>query len=294
MRGGTFCFAGFCLLAACAQAAPKLNRPKVDTARIDAVLGRSGSWVGGVYEVDFLRPNSPVVEDGVQLAAGQVDSFATIYGSDEHAEIMGEICALVSEVTRVVEALRSQGIEITAIHNHFLGETPRLMYIHFMGRGTAVELARAFRAGLAVTATPLGHAAAPRQKTTPEPPWAKSIERILGLHGAYSSDFGFLNLGVPHAGFPPGPMTDFWYGNALLFQSAGGGKVAATGDLAATADEVNPALTALLAHGFQILAVHNHMLFEHPRLFFIHFWKVSSPEDLAAGLKATLAHIHTR
>jgi hypothetical protein len=89
-------------------------------------------------------------------------------------------------------------------------------------------------------------------------------------------------------------MRDFWDSSSLEFHEVSGGKIATTGDLAVTASELNLALSALTAHGFQIFGVHNHMIDEEPRLFFAHFWKVGSSDDLATGLRAALAIIHTR
>lgn len=268
---------------------------KLDTGKIDAVLGRSGSWTGGLYVVDFFRPNAAVTLDGVRLAPEDVDSFATFVQTGDQAEMMGEVCALPGEVTAVVERLRAEGIEVTGIHNHFLDESPRLMFIHFMARGQAADLARAFRAALDATSTPLGSVPAPRQVTT-APAWAKTVENALGFEAdaQYSADYGGLVVGIPHAGFAPSPMSDYWYVNLIFFQDAPGARIAATGDIAVTESELNPVLSTLTAKGFKIFGVHNHMIDEHPRLFFVHFWKIAAPAELAAGLKAALAHDHTR
>jgi uncharacterized protein DUF1259 len=98
---------------------------------------------------------------------------------------------------------------------------------------------------------------------------------------------------VTSADFAPGPM-DFWYESLLYFQPLRSGKIAAAGDVMVTAPELNPVLKILLQHGFQLHGVHNHMTGEQPRVFFVHYWKIGTPEDLAAGLKATLAAVHTR
>jgi Domain of Unknown Function (DUF1259) len=271
------------------------SAPKLDTSKIDVALGRSGSWVEGLYVVDFFRPNLKVTLEGVRLAPGSVGSFATFMGTNDRAEMMGEVCALQGEVTAAVEKLRAGGIEITGLHNHFLGESPRLMFIHFMARGKAADLARGFRSALAATATPLGSFPAPRQVTA-APAWAKTVGNALGFQedAQYSADYGGLTVGVPHAGFAPSPMLGYWFVNYMFFQEAAGGKIAATGDLAATANELNPVLSVLTAQGFQILGVHNHMIDEHPRLFFVHFWKIGAPAQLAGGLKAALAVVHTQ
>jgi hypothetical protein len=272
-----------------------LSATKLDTAAIDAALGRSGSWTGGLYVVDFFRPDLKVTLGGVRLAPESVDSFATFQDMGDHAEMMGEVCALQGEVTAVVRALRAGDIEITGIHNHFLEESPHLMFIHFMARGQAAELARAFRAALAATTTPLGGVPAPRQTTT-GPPWAKAVVSGLGFQAdsQYSSDYGGLIVGVPHAGFAPSPLHDFWFVNYLFFQEAPGGKTCATGDLAVTASELNPVLSYLSGHGYQIFGAHNHMIDEQPRLFFVHFWKIGAPAELAVEMKGALALVQTR
>lgn len=270
-----------------------LAAPTLDTSMIDTVTGRPGTWAGEVYVVDFMRPNLPVKMDGVLLAPGQVDSFITFYGSGEHAEVMGEICAQVNEVTPAVQKLRAGGIEVTGIHNHFLGESPRLMFIHFMGHGNAADLARAFRAAVAATSTPMGSAPAVKM-VTPAPAWAKGVAAAVGRQMDYSSDYGFLSTSVPRADCKDTPMENFWYSNFLSFQEAPGGKLATTGDLAVTADELSPVLSSLTKNGFEILGVHNHMTDEQPRLFFVHFWKVGTPEDVGGGLKAALGLVKTR
>jgi Domain of Unknown Function (DUF1259) len=272
-----------------------LSAAKLDTAKIDSALGRSGSWAGGLYIVDFFRPNLRVMLQGVRLAAESIDSFVTFTGTADHAEMMGEVCALQGEVTPAVVQLQAGGVQITGIHNHFLEESPRIMFIHFMAHGQASELARTFRAAMAATSTPLGSAPPPSQET-PAPAWARTFKGVLGFQAdaQYSSDYGGLAVGIPHAGFAPSPMHNFWFVNYLFLQTAPGGKLAATGDLSATSSELNPALSALTRQGFQIFAVHNHMIDEHPRLFFVHFWKIGAPAELAHGLKAALAEVHTR
>ena len=274
-----------CVLC-CAGAGPKL-----DTSKIDSVLGRSGTWIGGLYVVFFPRPDLQVTLEGVRLSTAHVVSFVTFMGSENNCEMMGEICALSSEMTPVIAKLRMGSFAITGAHNHFLGESPRLMFIHFMAQGQAVEMARSFRAALTVTTTPLGQT--PWPATIPEPGWATAVENALGRKGTYLAPDRTLEVDVPSADFPAGPM-DFWYESLLYFQQGPSGKVAATGDMMVTARELNPVLSILLAHGFQIEGVHNHMTNEHPRVFFVHYWKIATTQNVADGLKATLAAVHTR
>lgn len=280
----------FIILCSCALCFGGVQS-KLDTSKIDSVLGRSGAWTGGLYVVFFPRPDLRVLLQGVRLSTAQVVSFITFMGSEDHSEMMGEICALSSEMTPALAKLRAGGFAITAAHNHFLGESPRLMFVHFMAQGQAVEMARSFRAALAVTTTPLGKPPSPG--VSPEPDWARAVENALGRRGIYLSPDRTLEVDVPSAHFPAGPM-DFWYESLLYFQQAPTGKIAGAGDVMVTARELNPVLSALLEHGFQIEGVHNHMIDEQPRVFFVHYWKIATPQDLADGLRATLAAVHIR
>ncbi|MGH7728070.1 MAG: DUF1259 domain-containing protein [Vulcanimicrobiaceae bacterium] len=263
----------------------------IDTTGIDAAIGRPGVWIEGVYLVTFPRPDLRVMLDRVRLSTAQVVSFVTFIGTGENSAMMGEICALPGEATPVIERLRAGGLQITAVHDHFLGESPRIVFIHFMAQGRAIALARSFRTALAATATRLGKVSAPAESR--EPGWAKVVGNALGRPTYYLAQSETLEADVTSAHFPAGPM-DYWYESTLYFQQASAGKIAATGDVMVTASELNPVLSILLEHHFQILAVHNHMLYEHPRLLFVHYWKIGTPQDLADGLKATLAAVHTR
>ena len=245
----------------------------------------------GLYLVTFPRPDLRVMLQQVRLSTAHVVSFLTFMGSEDNSEIMGELCVLPGEVTPVTARLRSGGIAVTGIHNHFLDESPRLMFMHFMARGRAVDIAHSFRAALALTTTPLGNVLSP--PASAEPDLATAIENALGRRGIYLAPDRTLEVDVPSADFPAGPM-DFWYESLLYFQQAPFGKIAATGDVMVTAGELNPVLTSLLEHDFQIEGVHNHMTEEQPRLFFVHYWKIATPRDLADGLNSTLARVHTR
>jgi hypothetical protein len=268
----------------------------LDTAKLEEALGRPGQKMGEVYRAGFPRSDLHVSVAGVEIKPGlALGSWAAFSGSDEKASVMGDLVLLEVEVTPVVVKLRSSGFEITAIHNHLLNETPHVLYLHYMGHGKAVELAKSLRAALAETKTPLDRPATPAAATE-APSFVKTVEEILGAKGRFGG--GVLSFGIPRAeAITEDGMTltgAQGVAEALNFQEAGAGKVATTGDYVLTAEEVNPVISALEAHGIKVTALHSHMLTEQPRLFFMHFWAVGETASVARGIKAGLDKVHTK
>lgn len=270
-----------------------LTAQGLDTARIDEALGRSGQKTGDVYRWGFPRTDLHVSVAGVEIKPGlALGSWAAFTGNDNDAAVMGDLVLLENELTPVMKKLRAADFEITAVHNHVLNETPRVIYMHYMGHGKAADLAKGLRAALTESKTPL-------EKPAPTPPpgeppaFVKTIEDTLGAKGRFAG--GVLSFGIPRTG----AITDHGMtltsaqgvAEAINFQEAGAGKVATTGDFVLTADEVNPVISALEQHDIQVTALHSHILTEQPRLFFMHFWSVGSTESVAEGIKAALTHV---
>jgi hypothetical protein len=199
---------------------------------------------------------------------------------------------LENELTPVMKKLRAAGFDISAVHNHVLNESPRVIYMHYMGHGKAVELAKSLHSALAESKTPLDKPAPPAAAAE-APAFVKAVEEIVGTKGRFAG--GVLSFGIPRAA----AITDHGMtlttaqgvAEAINFQEAGAGKVATTGDFVLTADEVNPVISALEENNIEVTALHSHMLTEQPRLFFMHFWAVGSTESVAAGIKAALSHV---
>lgn len=266
----------------------------LNTSAIDQALGRSGQKAGEVYRVGFPRTDLQVVVQGVSLKPGlALGSWAAFSGTDENATVMGDLVLLDSEVNPIMEKLRSAGFEITALHNHLLGETPNVMYMHYMGRGAAAQLAETLRAALAASKTPLEKPAAPAAEPATAPDWVKTVNDTIGRQGTFRG--GVLAFGLPRSeAITEGAMTltsPQGVAESINFQEAGAGKVATTGDFVLTADEVNPVISALEEHHISITALHSHLLTEQPRLFFMHFWAADNTASVAAGIKAALSHI---
>ena len=285
-----------CLVLAAALIPLTAVAQGLDTAKIDSQLGRSGQNTGEVYKVGFPRTDLHVSVHGLAIKPGlALGSWAAFLGTDENAMVMGDLVLLESEINPVMDKLRGAGFEITAIHNHLADETPHVMYMHYMGHGNAAQLASELRAALAVSKTPLERPATSEEPPNP-PAWADAIEKKLGRKGAFRG--GVLGYGVPRSSqITMGGMTippAAGMAETINFQAADAGNVATTGDFVLTASEVNPVISELRSHGIAVTALHSHMLTEEPRLFFMHFWSVGSPETVGAGIEAALEKVSVK
>jgi hypothetical protein len=163
-----------------------------------------------------------------------------------------------------------------------------------LGHGDPVKLATVLHTALAESKTPFAPAASPPAPPPPLDLDTAAIDAALGAKG--SNNGGVYQFGIPRAepikdggmGVPPAMGSAV----AINFQPTGGGKAAITGDFVLIAKEVNPVAKALREHGIEVTALHNHMLDDEPRLFFMHFWANDDAKKLAEGLKAALALVN--
>jgi biotin operon repressor len=264
----------------------------IDWQKVDEAFGRKAAVISGdAHRYGFPRTDLNVTLEGVvikpALALGGWVAFKAMNGD---AMVMGDLVLLEDEINPVVTKLIENGIEITAVHNHLLRANPATFYLHIGGMGDAVKLATAIRTALAQSKTPLAAPAA----TTPPPIELDTaqLDQIIGVKG--QANGGVYQFGVPRRDSimqqgarlaPPGPLG---MATGIGFEPSGGGKAAITGDFVLTADEVNPVIKALRANGFEITALHSHMLNEQPRLFFMHFWANDDAIKLAHGLRSAL------
>jgi hypothetical protein len=288
---------GLAVVFAAVLSAPARAADDAWQARVGEALGKTGSAMpGGIYRVGLPRTDLKVTLDGVELKAGfALGSWLAFEAMGDSGMVMGDLVLTMDEVSPVMKKLVEGGIEVTAVHNHLLRNQPFTMYMHVLGRGDPVKLATALHAALAESKTPL--VAAPAAPPAPPPPIdldTAAIDQALGAKGANNG--GVYQFGIPRAepirdggmGVPPAMGSAV----SINFQPTGGGKAAITGDFVLIAKEVNPVAKALREHGIEVTALHNHMLDDEPRLFFMHFWANDDPNKLAEGLKAALALIN--
>src|SRR6266513_1954795 len=270
-------------------------------ARVGEALGKAGTEMpGGIYRIALPRTDLKAALDGVELKPGfALGGWVAFDRMGRESMMMGDVVLTSDEVNPVMARLVSGGIEVTALHNHLLRSQPFTMYMHVFGRGDPVKIASVLHQALAESKTPLAPAvgssqpqAAPAAQQRIDLDTA-AIEQALGAKGKDNS--GIYQFSIPRAEpvkdggmvVPPAMGT----GQAINFQPTGGGKAAITGDFVLIAKEVPSVLKALRENGIEVTAVHNHMLDEQPRLFFVHFWANDDAVKLAKGLQAALEKI---
>ncbi len=228
--------------------------------------------------------------DGIEIKpAFALGSWLAFKQENGGATVMGDLVLTEEEVNPVLAALEEHGIEVTALHHHLNNLSPDILYMHVHGTGDAGGLAAALRAALQESATPLSSASGQEGLQQLDLDTA-ALDRIIGYEG--KADGGVYHYGIPRAdevtnagmAVPPSMGT----ATALNFQPTGDGKAAITGDFVMAASEVNPVVRALRDQGITVMALHNHMLTEQPRLFFMHFWANDDAARLAQGLRSAI------
>ena len=270
----------------------------VDWKPVEQALGKSGSMQpGDVYKVSLPRSDLKVTAAGVELKPTlALGSWVAFKRMGDMTVVMGDLVLTESEVTPVLSKLQQRGVETTALHNHVLNESPRVMYMHIHAMGDAVTIAKAIHEALALTKTPF---AASASTATPEMGIdTKQIDEIMGQSGKVNG--GVYQFSIARADEITDMMGDhkmvippaMGLAQAINFQPTAAGKAAITGDFVLIAGEVNPVIKALRDNGIEVTALHSHMLTENPRLFFMHFWGNDDSLRLAHGLRAALDNVN--
>jgi len=254
------------------------------------VFSLRGKYEDGYFRVEFPRTDLSV-RIGPDVLEPELDlvshfSFAPAPGGGVMG--MGEVVMRQDEAPAVLAEAQRQGVDVAAVHNHLLGEEPRIVYMHMVAEGRADSVAAHFRAILARTAAPLS----PDEK--PEAPaadWA-AVDAALGPHEAAEgkvAEYVFPRKEA-HAvhGMSVQSSGAMETATEAAFQDLGGGRVATTGEMYVAPAEVAGVLRALETHGLHLTALHNHMLDESPRMYFVHWYATGDGAALARGVAAAL------
>ncbi len=287
-----------CLLGACTPPAPERadagtgDSDSLHLATIQRILSREGALQDGQYKITIPQNDLEVTVDDFPIVPPMgLGSWIAFTPGPGGAVVMGDIVVREDEIGPVQQALLRNGLTVTGLHNHFVRENPSVMYMHVGGEGTEEALALAVEAVFDRVADLRGGdpAGAP-SRTVPNTIDTTEIARILGHAGAMSGGVYKVTIGRPDVALRAHrvPVTSFMGFNTWAAWQGTPERAAVAGDFAMREDEVAPVIQALVEHGIEVVAVHNHMVREEPRIVFLHYWGVGPAPDLARGLKAAL------
>jgi uncharacterized protein DUF1259 len=282
--------AGFLVVAAGFGSGSAALAQTIDWKAVEAAIGRpAATQPGDVYRFNFPRSDMHVSAGGVQIKpALALGGWVAMKAAAGGVMAMGDLVLAESELTPVITKLQAGGVEQTAIHHHLIRETPRVYYVHIHAHGDAAKIGKAIHDAVALTSAPPPVPPAPPQNDIGLS--IPNIEAVLGYTGRVNG--GVYQVSVPRAetirdgDFEVPPSMGL--GTAINFQPTGGGKAAITGDFVMLGSEVNAVIRALRDGGIEVTSLHNHLLNEQPRLFFMHFWANDDAMKLARALRAAL------
>jgi hypothetical protein len=244
-----------------------------------------------VFKVSFPRSDIQTTAAGVKLTPPMgLTVWAAFKLIGDHTMVMGDMVLLEDQVNPVMSAALDNGLEVTALHNHFFWDTPKVMFMHIGGMGNPETLAAAVGKVFAkIRETSGGKGEKPYLETDPSKTTLDpaKIENILGLKAQFAQGVYKFTVGRTTM------MGGHEMGNAMGVNTwaafiGSDDKALVDGDFAMLESEVQPVLKALRSHGINVVAIHNHMTMESPRIIFLHFWGIGSATDLAQGLKSAL------
>ncbi|MBT1695267.1 DUF1259 domain-containing protein [Fulvivirgaceae bacterium PWU4] len=264
----------------------------LDVAKIEAALGLKGTEKNGEYKVTVPQNDLNVVVDSFRIIPPMgLGSWAAFTAAPEGAMVMGDIIVTETDLKPVQEEVIRQGLTVTAIHNHFVRDKPHVMYMHIGGMGTAEQLAQGVKAVLdKVKEVRGGNPADGNKDEVQNTLDTQRLDNILGSKGEMARGVYKHTIGRPDVDLKDhnAAVSSFLGFNTWAAWQGTPDRAAVAGDFAMLENEVGPVIKALIENGIEVVAVHNHMVHEEPRIFFLHYWGVGPAEKLAQGLKAAL------
>lgn len=258
-----------------------------DFDEIEKTLTVTGEVQEGTLVVRFPRSDITVTLEGETIPTGLgLGSWIAWRNMGDDTVIMGDLVLLEKEVNPVISALQEAKINVTALHNHFISDQPHIMFMHIDAMGKGLRFARGIKNALSKTGTPRQTGAGSSQPAVMLD--TRLIEKIVGHSG--NNGGGAFKITVGRSGVKSHQMEltstmgmNSWAGFAGTNERAH-----VAGDIVMTATEVNPVIRALRNGGIEVVAVHNHMLDEEPRMFFLHYWGTGPVEKLAQTVREAL------
>ena len=254
-------------------------------------LGRQGDFKDNVLKVNIPRNDVKVTVAGVDTPTpfGFGGWVAMTKGQGGHYVLMGDLVLLQDEVNPVMSALLDNGLEVTALHNHFFWDEPRMFYMHVHGHGTATELAGKLKPALAMIGKP-GSAPPPPAAASQNALDTAKLVAIVGTPGEQTGAVYKFTLGRPDLNVTEmGASINARMGlNTWAAFTGTNDKAAIAGDVAMLESEITPVLKALRKSGLDVVAIHHHMTADRPMVIFLHYWGTGPAERLAQGFKAAV------
>jgi len=284
------------LMVAAMLATPGLGRcekaSSLDTATIEKLTGAKGvlDQKEGVFKISAQRNDLAVTVGGVKMnPAMGLTSWAAFRRADKDDMVMGDLVLTQEQISPVMDVALDSGLQVTALHNHFVTESPRIMFMHIAGMGSEQELAIAVgRVFSTIKASTNVHTVKGPQidpaKSTLD---TAALDATLGVKGQYKDGVYKVVVGRKTQ------MHDLEVGNQMGVNTwgafAGSERVAVVdGDVAMREPEVQSVLKTLRKAGINVVAIHQHMIGEEPRIIFLHYWGIAPSANLAKGLRAVL------
>ena len=269
----------------------------LNTSLIDQLTGVKGtlSEKEGSYKISFAREDIAVSVDGWKIPAFMGLSTWAAFTNATHNEamVMGDTVLFEDEVNLAMFVALESGLSVTALHNHFFFEHPRLFFMHIEGEGTVEHLAssvrllydkvREFRTAHPTPADSFLKPALPDVSTITADP----LNKIFHISGEVNKGMIKFTFGRPAK--MHGVTIDSTMGVNTWAAFAGSDENAVVdGDFAVTESELRKALKSLREAGINIVAIHSHMISEEPRIIFFHYWGRGSAQNLAQSIQKAL------
>jgi hypothetical protein len=267
---------------------------QLNGAQIEQLTGAKGKLdeKEGVFKVSIPRSDLDVHSGGVHITPPMgLTTWAAFQRAGAHTMVMGDLCLTEDQVNPVMSAALDNGLEVTALHNHFFWDSPKIMFMHIGGMGDEAKLATAVGKVFAtIKATSGGKGEVPKAdidpaKTNLNP---AAVESVLGEKGELKDGVYKVTIGrtTKMGGHVAGKTMGV---NTWAAFAGSDDRAIVDGDFAMKESELQPVLKALRGANINVVAIHQHMVGEEPRIMFLHYWGIGRTADLSKGLKTALA-----
>ena len=273
--------------------APPAGARELDTAAIERAIGAKGAWneKEKVFKVSVPRSDLSVVSGSVRITPPMgLTSWAAFQEVSGGAMVMGDLVLREDQVNAVMDAALQNGLEVTALHNHFSSESPRILFMHIAGMGDPPKLAEAVGktfGRIRETAKEPAAVAGPEIDPAHTTLTPGRIEAMLGARGELKD--GVFKVVIGREARMHGSDVGATMGvNTWAAFAGSDARAVVDGDFAMRETELQGVLKALRGAGIDIVAIHSHMTGENPRIVFLHYWGIGTTESLTRGLKMAL------